>query len=235
MLRAPPLVPFPTAILLAPMVSVAIPAVRNPIVAVPRRLPVTGHPVMTMAPPAPEATDPDLPDNRRPSDIFHPRRRWRHGDRFAVVVTVIVVRPIGRNDRTAAGDCSSRQQDPQDSVFHSRAFRYCDKLCAINVGSSERPTQPAILYKLLQFPAHARISDEHPEFETDLPAALIGRDSGEGNLAEETVVYAGFCRFLLSLKEAKRTIALQAPQRDLGCSTVRLLVTEFNASTPERV
>lgn len=162
MLRATPLILLPAAAFLTPVLAIAFPAMRHPIVAVPRRLPVAGHPVMTMARPAPEPANPDLTDNRRPSDIFNPRRRWRHNHRFAVVVTIIVVRPIGGDDRTAAGDCSSGQQDPQDSVFHSRAFRYCDEVCAINVSLSERPTQPAVLYKLLQFPVHAPIVDLAP-------------------------------------------------------------------------
>lgn len=172
MLRAPPLVALPAAFLLAPMVTVAIPAMRRPRVSMARRFPVTRHPSVVPARPVPIAADPDLADDRRPANILDPRRRRRHDDRFAVVVTIIGVRPIGGNDRTTTRDCSSRQQDPQDSVFHSRAFRYCDKIGAINVGIPEQPTRPAVLYKLLQFSANAPVSDEHLDFDANYPGLL---------------------------------------------------------------
>jgi hypothetical protein len=43
-----------------------------------------------------------------------------------------------------------------------------------------------MLYKLLQFPAHAPVGDKHPEFDADLPAALIRK--GTGHRSEEIVV-----------------------------------------------
>ena len=173
-LRATSLIPFPAAALLPPVLSVTFPAVRDPVVAVPRSLPVTGLPVMTMPRPAPEPANPDLSDDWRPAHIFDPRRRRRHDDRLAVVV----VRPISGNDRTAACDCGSRQQDAKKPVSHARAFRYCDKVCAINVKLPETPTQPALLYKLLQFSAHAPISDEHPGFDANYPAASMMMRTG---------------------------------------------------------
>lgn len=101
---------------------------------------------MMPAGPAPEPADPDLPDDRRISNVFDPWRGRRNDNRFAVVV-----RPVRGDDRTTARDRGSDQQGVKDSVFHERASVSSDDVYVTNGSRTDKLTKPLVLYKLLQF------------------------------------------------------------------------------------
>lgn len=121
---------FPATFLMAPAVTVALPAMRRPAISGARRFPAPGNPFVPAARPHPVAADPDVTDHRRVALVFDPGRRRRDGDDRIV-----------RRRRDDAGAEQGRHGSGKDEPgFHLRSLRNIYR-CSIDVRQLVRLAQ----------------------------------------------------------------------------------------------
>jgi hypothetical protein len=76
---------------------------------------MSGDPLVTIANPVPEATDPDLTRNRWRAVVFDARCRWGDNDRFGIIRSL----NGGRRNDTSGKSQKYKQRGEGDSGLHA--------------------------------------------------------------------------------------------------------------------